>query len=478
MWGSPRARRWAVATAALVSAAVAGAVACTLVLGLSWAEAVDAFVVSNATIGLSFGLCGAVIAWHRPENLVGWLLAADGLGHAITALAVPAAGLLGELGAPLGVQRAVVTVAQWAWPWSIGLLLPLVLLLFPTGRLPSARWRAPAIVLVATAPLFAIELGTEPGPILDGTPTGYLTIASHDDLDPLWLVSELRVLVFLALALAALVVRFRRGTPDERSQLLWLLLATAAVVALVTPWTLVTGTPIVVLFAIPLIPATIAMAIVRRHLLDIPWVLSRALTWLLLTLGALAAYVLLAASLDRMFASWTERSLLATLAVVLLVGPLYPRLQRLVERATYGDRGDPARVMSSVSPHLRAGAGSFSAVAESLRSTLRMPYVGVLDGAGAVLGESGTPIAAVEQIGLSYGERPVGRVLLGLRPGERELSADDARSVSSLTAALAVAAHATKLSEELRHSRQRLLSAVEEERRRLRRELHDDLGPG
>ena len=94
--------------------------------------------------------------------------------------------------------------------------------------------------------------------------------------------------------------------------------------------------------------------------------ISRALTWLLLSLGALTVYLVLVTLLDRLLGTWTERSVLATLAVALMVGPLYPRLQRLVEQATYGERRDPARVMSSVSAHLQADGASFSAVAESL----------------------------------------------------------------------------------------------------------------
>ena len=179
MTGARRGR--ALAAGALVAAEVVAAVVLTLVLGLTWSEALDGFVVTNGLMGLSFGLCGAVIAWHRPHNPVGWLLVADGLGHATTAMAVPLAGVLADQGAPLELQRLANTVASWAWPWSIGLFLPLALLLFPTGKLPSPRWRVVTIAFVVTAPLFAIEIGTEPAPILAGTPTGYLTFEGHDD---------------------------------------------------------------------------------------------------------------------------------------------------------------------------------------------------------------------------------------------------------------------------------------------------------
>ncbi|HET9420892.1 MAG TPA: histidine kinase [Nocardioides sp.] len=462
---------------AVVTAEVAAAVVLTLVLGLTWSEALDGFIVTNALMGLSFGLCGAVIAWHRPRNPVGWLLVAAGLGHATTAMAVPLAGVLAEQGAPMAPQRLASTVAAWAWPWSIGLLLPLALLLFPTGRLPSPRWRPVAVAFVVTAPLFAVQLGTEPEPIMDGNAPGYLTFAGHDDWAPLWVLSELRVLAFMVLALVALVLRYRRGDARERSQLLWLLLATLAVLVVIVPWSLVAGTPVLVLFAIPLIPVAIAAAVVRHQLLDIRLVVSRALTWALLSLGALAVYLLLVTALDRLLSPWTGRSVLATLVVALLVGPLYPRLQRLVEQVTYGDRRDPAQVMSSVAPHLHAEGASFAAVAGSLADTLRMPYVAVLDAEGQTLGEVGRPGVRRHEVELQHAERAVGTLVLGLRPGERTLSEKDARGVALLTAPLALAVHATSLTEEVRDSRERMVTAVEEERRRLRRELHDDLGP-
>ncbi len=463
--------------AAVVFAEVATAVLLTLVLGLSWTEALDGFVVTNALMGLSFGWCGAVITWHRPRNPVGWLLVADGIGHATTAMAAPLAAVLAEQGAPLVAQRLAATVAACSWPWSIGLFLPLALLLFPTGRLPSPRWRPVAIGYVVTAPLFVIELGAEPEPILAGSPASYLSFDGHGDWAPLWILSELRVVTFIALALVALVIRFRRGEARERSQLLWLLMSTIAVLVVVIPWALVAGTPVLVLFAIPLIPIAITLAIVRHQLLDIRVVISRALTWALLSLGALAAYLLLVTLLDSLLSAWTGRSVLATLVVALLVGPLYPRLQRLVEQATYGERRDPASVMSSVSPHLHADRASFAAVAGSLADTLRLPYVAVLDTEGRSLGAAGLPDGQRHEVELCHADRGVGTLVLGLRPGERALSEKDARGVALLTAPLALALHATSLTEEVRVSQERMVTAVEEERRRLRRELHDDLGP-
>jgi two-component system, NarL family, sensor kinase len=75
---------------------VVAAAVCCVVLGWSWAEALDAFVVTNAAIGLSSGICGAILAWHRPHNPIGWLFAAGGVAEATAALAAPLGALLHE----------------------------------------------------------------------------------------------------------------------------------------------------------------------------------------------------------------------------------------------------------------------------------------------------------------------------------------------------------------------------------------------
>jgi signal transduction histidine kinase len=468
--------------AAALGLVVCAAVVASLVLcrsvGWGWQAALEAFVVTNCLMGFSFGLCGAVIAWHRPANPIGWLFLADGLGHAASALCAPLAQRLADSHASQAAVRLVVTAFSWSWPWSIGLFLPLALLLFPDGRLPGPRWRPVAILIVATAPLFVLEIGASPDSFSEGLPLGYVTFSGYHAWDWLWTLSEVRVLAVLLVAICALVVRFRRGGPVQRGQLSWLLLATIVAVALIVPWSLVAGTPIFVLFAIPLIPVSVAVAILRRGLFDIRLVVSRALAWLLLSLAVIAAYALLVAVLDEFIAARVKSSAVATVLIALLVAPVLPRLQRLVDRAMYGDRKDPARIVSRIGAQLRHEAGiSFDDVAAAVREALRLPFVAIRAGEVA-LGEAGSPNGApTEEIDLFYGRHLAGRLVIGLRPGERALAGRDQVAVQALVAPLALAVHATALSDALRASRERLVSAREEERRRLRRELHDGVGP-
>ena len=115
--------------------------------------------MSNLVIGLSFGLCGCVIAVHRPRHPVGWLYAGGGALQLATAATAPVAQLLHDAGGSVDVTRLLLTVYAWSWPWHIGLVLPMALLLLPDGRLPSPRWRPVAVLVAVTSPMFVAEVG-------------------------------------------------------------------------------------------------------------------------------------------------------------------------------------------------------------------------------------------------------------------------------------------------------------------------------
>ncbi len=278
------------------------------------------------------------------------------------------------------------------------------------------------------------------------------------------------------LAFVSLAIRYRRGTETARRQLLWLVLAMAVVLPVFWAWGQVTGTPVVVLFAVPLIPIAITVAVVRHGLLDIRLVVSRALAWLLLSLLVVVAYGGLVAVLDRVVSTYLSRSALATVVLVLLAAPLLPRLQRLVDRAMYGDRSDPTRVVSELGEQLALEEAGLRGLAVSIRDSLRIPWVSLSRGT-EVLATSGHRPERVAELPLTYGGEPMGVLEVGLREGERRLAAADQRVLGLLAAPLAVALHATVVSAELQASRERLVGAREEERRRLRRDLHDGLGP-
>jgi two-component system NarL family sensor kinase len=474
---SDRGVRWlAVVLAGFAIAEVVTAALLSIIIGWSWRDALDAFVVTNSVMGAVFAGCGGILAWYRPRNPIGWLFVAAGLAHATTAAAAPGIQLLIEGNAPLTMQRLVVTAFAWSWPWSIGLCLPLALLLFPDGRPPSRRWLWAVLAVIVTAPLFAIEMGAAPESSEPGVPIGYLTFAAYGALQPLWTATEIRNLLALSLGLAALGVRYRRGSDVERRQLLWLLLAVLIALIVILPWGLVAGTPVEVLLAIPLIPIAVTVAIVRYELLDIRLVVARLLAWVMLLLAVVVAYAGLVALMGQFTTVGLRWSALITVLLVILAVPALPRLQRLVDGAIYGDRGDPARVVSRLGEQLATPDAGLQGIVATIRTAMRLPYLAI-ERDGNVVVSDGEPTDRVHCWPLTRGGTAEGQLTIGLRTGERELAAADRRALAMLADPVAVAVHSTVLSEELQASRERIVAAREEERRKLRRELHDGLGP-
>lgn len=439
--------------------AASGAIACLWAVGWTFTEALEAFVVSNIVIGVSFGLCGALIAWHRPSSALGWMYAAGGVCQTLSALAAPLAPLLHDRGAAEWVVRLDATVFQWAWPVNIT-LIPISLLLLPDGRLASRRWRPVAIAVAVTAPLFVLEIGLGPEHP-PGLPTAYLTLgeATYDSLSWLWTVSEVRWVLSVLVGVACLVVRYRAGSEKVRRQLLWLVAAGAVIVVAVTPWALIAGTPIAVLFTIPLLPAAVAAGVLCHQLLDIRLVVARGLTYALLSGLVLAAYAGLVVVVS---------GVASALLVALLALPLRSRLQTAVDQLIYGERGNPLEVASRVGRSL--GVGLREALDE-IRMALRLPFVGVVI--------DGKPLTTGGVLEGPSADFPLegGTLVVGLRRGETRLDPADERILVLLSGPLSTAVHATILLEQLQLSRERLVVAREEERRRLRRELHDGLGP-
>jgi two-component system NarL family sensor kinase len=184
----------------------------------------------------------------------------------------------------------------------------------------------------------------------------------------------------------------------------------------------------------------------------------------------------------------------AAIVVALGFNPLRLYLRRVIDRAFYGTRGDPAATMVSLGEGLRS-TGDLTEVIEHARLALRMPYLALIPVRGGRVYESGTPPAegtdgrvdhggtADEpadprtEVPLTYRDELVGRLVVGLRRGERTLHDDDRRALRLIAAPLAVALHAVGLAEQVQAARTAVVEAREEERVLLQRELHDGLGP-
>ncbi len=448
----------------LAGVAVVGALVFDLDRETLWSS----FLITNTAIGLSAAPCGLLIARAKPDNPIGWLFLLMGIAPLLTAATAPLMIYGAAHDWPEFALRLLVTINMFSWGWGIFCCLALILQLFPTGKPVSRHWRVLIWLTVANAVLG----NTFVGPTPDYGASSFLVA-------PWWAVTEGIVavttnLIILA-SIASLVVRFVRGTEIVRQQVLWLLVAVILVILINAPtwFALPSGQTILLLLSFPLIPAAVTIAVLRHGLYDVRIVLSRVVVYAVLTAGVIAIYVGVVAVLDRVLRG-AGAPVVAALAIALAFNPVRVRLQRLVDRAVYGTRQDPVAAVSVVGQQL--AAEDLSGVADALRETLRLSYVAIEKADGSIA-TSGKPPDSSQTWPLSYDGKSVGTLVVGPRRGERQLSRADQRVIDLVAAPIAIVLHAQLLTEDLEASRERVIEAAEEERTRLRRELHDSLGP-
>ena len=450
----------------LAGVAVVGA----LLLGIDFDTAWSNYLITNTAIGLSAAPCGFLIARAKPDNPIGWLFLIMGIAPLLTAAATPLMIYGAAHDWPQFPLRLLVTVYMFSWSWGVFCCLPLTLQLFPTGKPVTRHWRVLCWLTVVAAALGNMFVGPTPE-----------YGASSFLVAPWWAVTEgiaqnLALPIFLA-SIASLVVRYIRGTEAIRQQVLWLLIAVILVIlinlSLMFEDNVPTGRYILILFSFPLIPAGVTIAVLRHGLYDVRIVLSRVVVYAVLTAGVITIYIGLVAVLSRVLTG-AGAPLVAALAIALAFNPVRVRLQRLVDRAVYGTRRDPVAAVSAVGQRL--AGDDLGGVANALRETLRLSYVAIEKPDGSIA-SSGEPTASSQTWALTYNGKPVGTVVVGPRRGERRLSRSDRRVMDLVAAPIAIVLHAQVLTEDLKASRERVIDAAEEERTRLRRELHDSLGP-
>jgi two-component system, NarL family, sensor kinase len=351
-----RTRALAIGLLAVVLAELATAVAVALAGSVSFALAVSSFTVTNGAMGLGFAVCGALLAWHRPRNPIGWLFlaasVAEGTSVAVAQLLILGAGR-GWGPAVLGVLASLFVLA---WPLAIGVCLPMTLLLFPHGRPVSPRWRWAVWAAATEGALFEL-MSAGPDRVTFGNRSvrPYLVLPAYNRLAALWTASNLAWAAIVGLAIVSLVVRYRRGGEAERRQLLWLVLACLAVFGYAGLWWGISGTgPILGLLVVPLIPAAITVAILRYQLLDIRLVFSRTLSYAIVTgllVGVYAGLVLL--TTQALPFSGAVAVAASTLACAALFAPLRQRTQQMADRRFNRARYDADQTIAAFAARLQ-----------------------------------------------------------------------------------------------------------------------------
>ena len=235
---------------------------------------------------------------------------------------------------------------------------------------------------------------------------------------------------------------------------------------------------------IALVPLSLTVALLRHGLFDVDALIGRTLVYAALTVTVVALYVMLVGYLSSLFRTEDNLaiSLLATGAVAVLFQPLRERLQRAVNRLLYGQRDEPYTVLSDLGRRLAATAdptATLPAVVETIARALKVPYVAieVADSEQTELAAVGVPRADPIRLPLVHQGEALGTLLVGRRTPGEGLAAADRRLLDDLLRQAAAALAAVRLNVELLRSRERLVNAREEERRRIRRDLHDGLGP-
>ncbi|GHO72196.1 hypothetical protein KSC_110880 [Ktedonobacter sp. SOSP1-52] len=382
------------------------------------------------------------------------------------------------------------------WYWLVGLLdllgqisLPLFLLLFPSGRFVPrwSRWGVIVVVLQATQYVFFSNL----------------LYSNTDEFSGLSFAGLLLFLIGLQ------VYRYLRvSTFRERQQTKWVVFGcTVALVGFAlfiivgnltltpevrdshTMTILVLGTAGNILLL--LIPVSIAIAVLRSRLWDIDVIINRTLVYSLLTGSVIGIYVLVVGYLGALFRTGSNPiiSLAATGLVAVIFQPLRGLLQRWVNRLLYGERDEPHTVIMRLTRQLEttlAPDAMLPTIVETLVRALKLPYAAILlrqDDDFVTAASFGSLKGEPLTLPLVYQQETIGKLLLAPRALGEDFAPADLRLLKDVIGQVSLAAHAIRLTADLQHSNEhlqaaqaRLITTREEERRRLRRDLHDGLG--
>jgi signal transduction histidine kinase len=483
----------------------------------------------EVTVAFTFAIVGGLIALRLPRNPMGWIFLSLAVIEGFAGLASQYS-LLGLVTSPGSVPAA--RWVAWLYGWLSVLVYPSGLaawafLLLPDGHLPSRRWRPVMVIAIVLTLLVAPLTALSPGTLTTGSsalppisnPAGLSALNAFNSSavwSPLTIAFIVGVLVLLISA-SAPVVRMRHSRGEERQQLKWI--AYTAIAATVLNLFSVVATLLLpsafqseLFWLIPIaagygvaLPVTFAIAILKYRLYDLDIVISRALVYGALAVFITAVYVGIAVGIGALIGGGGKPnlglSILATAIVALGFQPVRERLHKVANRLVYGKRATPYEVLSEFSGRvaetyaaedvlprmarvLQEGTGAQSAVVwlrrgEQMRPAASHPPETDVLAPLRMTGDALPDIPADRVVAVEHQGELLGALSVtkrrgeSLTPLEAKLLDDLAHQAGLVIKNVGLTSQLMQRLEELRTSRQRLVQAQDEERRRLERNLHD-----
>lgn len=442
-----------------------------------------------------------VVAWRSAHRLGGWMLAVAGLW----ALDCLAAGWLVFATAP-GAEVPGEPLAAWfSARVGAGLLVfvPLVLAVWPDGGVPRDRWRWPLVFALLPWAGFPLVLLSASGEFLaERFAAGGPGVGGYRDADLLgflgvpvpWSRTAFAVLLVLALpslvvVLARLVVLTRDEDPLRRTRARWMVWAALAYGLAFLPSTVIEDSDAVEGWVSTagtgLVAAVAAVGLLRPDLVDVDRLLAGTVVYAVVLGSVVVVDVALVAAVLRFSGdalSTRDGLLFATLLVTAVYGPLRERLWRLVRRVVLGEREDRYRVLTSLAAALESSpeaGGQVSAVTAALVRAFRLRWaeLEVRSGTVAVAATTGHRPTHVRAVPLAYRGTDLGTLRLPATGSGGRMTRRDERLLTDVLRQAAAAIRAEALAARVQLSRSEIVTAAEEDRRRIRRDLHDGLGP-
>jgi signal transduction histidine kinase len=464
---------------------------------------------------LGYATVGALLGSRTSRNPIGHLLLAVGTAFLLTGLSdeylqwVEATG-----GARTTFVGLIALLTTFLWLPMIA-VISLLMLLFPSGTVPGRRWRPLPWLIGGAIVTFLLGSILTPG-VLDAEDTGISGVANPLGVEALRSIGpilagigSIAVLLCVPLALASPIVRYRRASGEERQQIRWLAYVVGAIAALVVIQvaigflpgegrieTLVIGFLFLITFTLVGIgvPVTIAVAVLRFRLYELDVVVKKTVVFGLVVVLLTVAFLVIAAIAGGLVGRTTGAAVAVAFVVGALLVPMWRVARTIADRVVYGGRTTPYEALTEFSDRLSEAYATddvlprmAAVLGESTRAATATVWVRVGNAFRASAGWPGdatlpAPVPAVDdELPALPGDRAVeirhrgellGALTVVSRPDD-PVEAGRVELMRGLGAQAGLVLRNVRLIEELRASRQRLVAAQDEERRKLERNIHD-----